>query len=409
MTRWWLRTFAIAGFLAVSCGSANPASKFSATPSAVSTTSIPTNYPPSAVSTTSIPTNYPPPTTASSARTQQCPAVQPAPQFQPSAPSSRNLALLTLRGNSSIIVRDITDLSHPTTVSTLGTIQQPQFVSATVLSYVDHHDGVSQDYLVRAPLAGSPTIPVAASCQSIIAITWSPDGSTVVYVTQNESGADVHQLSSSGDRVLGSIPAGGIGGCEAISSCAVANTLDYRLSYSPDGTSISLVVNMFSLVVFRVWSADGRLLRSSDSQRATMSAWSGTGLYFRDPAGVEVFRDGADSTFLPGVAWIKPNASPGGGQIVYAARDSAGWGHVFVVDTTTRQVRELKTARSQPVFLTSRYIWYQGERDCVPADQCGSQPPFHLLSGKTYIYDLQDGTETESIITGVADVWPHAA
>jgi hypothetical protein len=334
---------------------------------------------------------------------------QQTPQVPASAPSNGSLVLVSLHGNNSIIVRDITDITHPTTLSTLGTIQPPQFVSGTVLSYIDHHEGADQYNLVRTTLAGSPTIPVAQACQPIIGFAWSPDGSAVVYITQTDSGADVHQLSFGGDRVLGSMPAGGIGGCEAISSCAIANTLDYRLSYSPDGTSISVVVNLFSLVVFRVWSADGRLLRSSDSQRATMSAWSGTGLYFRDPAGVEVFRDGADSTFLPGVAWIRPNASPAGGQIVYTARDGGGWGHVYVVSTTTRQVRELKAARYGAVFLTSRYIWYQGERACVPADYCGSQPPFQPLSGKTYIYDLQDGTEMESIITNVLDVWPHAA
>ena len=61
------------------------------------------------------------------------------------------------------------------------------------------------------------------------------------------------------------------------------------------------------------------------------------------------------------------------------------------------------------MFLTSRYIWYEGERACVAADVCGSAPGGHPLNGKTYIYDLQTGTETESIITGVADVWPHAA
>jgi len=61
------------------------------------------------------------------------------------------------------------------------------------------------------------------------------------------------------------------------------------------------------------------------------------------------------------------------------------------------------------VFLTSRYIWYEGERACVAADVCGSAPGGHPLNGKTYIYDLQTGTETESIITGVADVWPQPA
>jgi hypothetical protein len=140
-----------------------------------------------------------------------------------------------------------------------------------------------------------------------------------------------------------------------------------------------------------------------------MSVWSGASLYFRDLKGVEVWRDGVVSPFLPGVAWIKPRASSAAGQIVYTARDSNGWGHIYVVDTTTGKVRELKSARTDAVFLTSRYIWYQGERACVASDVCGAPPPFHPLNGKTYIYDLQTGTETESVITSVSDVWPHPA
>ena len=122
-----------------------------------------------------------------------------------------------------------------------------------------------------------------------------------------------------------------------------------------------------------------------------------------------MWRDGALSSFLPGVAWIKPQASPAGGQIVYAARDSQGWAHTYVVDTASRAVREIKKARYGPVFLTSRYIWSAGERGCVATDACGATPPVHPLSGKTYIYDLQTGTETESVITSVSDAWPHAA
>jgi hypothetical protein len=49
-----------------------------------------------------------------------------------------------------------------------------------------------------------------------------------------------------------------------------------------------------------------------------------------------------------------------------------------------------------------------GERACVAADHCLAGYPA-IASEKTYIYDLQDGTEAESVITGVYDVWPHAA
>jgi hypothetical protein len=181
------------------------------------------------------------------------------------------------------------------------------------------------------------------------------------------------------------------------------------LLYSPDGTQISLVINSFGVSVFRLWSADGKLLKSNDSRAITMSAWSGKALYFRDDSGVSVWRDGSISTFLPGVAWIKPSASPAGGMLVYSVRDSDGWAHVQVVDIATGKTRELNRARTGAVFLTARFIWYGGERACVASDQCGPSPPIHPSSGKTYIFDLQDGTETESIITNVFDVWPHPA
>ena len=220
--------------------------------------------------------------------------------------------------------------------------------------------------------------------------------------------ATVHQLRDGRDQVLGTVPGGGFGGCSTIASCQIPNFLDSRLLYSPDGSLISFVMTGFGVSVFRLWSSDGKLLRSSDAPGPTFSEWSGTGLYFRD-GGVKVWRDGAVSSFLPRVSWVKPRASSAGGQIVYTARGIGGWSHIFLVDTTTRKVRELKSARTDAVFLTSRYIWYEGERACVAADVCGSAPGGHPPNGKTYIYDLQTGTESESIITSVSDVWPHPA
>jgi hypothetical protein len=288
------------------------------------------------------------------------------------------------------------------TVGTVDVSSRPKFVSASDVSYLDQNGN-----LVRSGFGGS-SVTIVAACASLF--DWNRDGTSLVYLSQTTSGIDaLHQITAGKDRVLGPMPAGGVGGCETIEGCAVAaNSTDFRLAYSPDGATISLVSSGFGKSVFRLLSSDGKSLRSSDELGATMSTWSGDGLYYRDAAGVHVWRAGVVSTFLPGVTWIGPNASPGGGKIAYVARDSRGWAHTYVVDTTTRIVRELKSARTQPVFLTSRYVWYQGERECVPADGCGPNPPFHPLSGKTYIYDLQGGTETESIITSVADVWPHA-
>jgi hypothetical protein len=320
------------------------------------------------------------------------------------APSNLCLALVTLRGSNAYVVRDITDISHPKTVSNLGAVSAPVFVSATELSYADDTG------LFRMPLSGSPkTLVVKPGGGG----DWSPDGKAVVFTTASSTDSytattTVHQFMGGHDQVLGSLPPGGAGDCQSIATCQIPNFLDFRLMYSPDGTQISLVTTGFGTSSFRVWGSEGTLLTSNDDKDTTMSAWSGPGLYFRDGKGVEVWRDGAVSSFLPGVMWIRPQGSPAGGQIVYTVRDSAGWGHIRLVDTATRKVRELKSARTDAVFLTSRYIWYRGERACTPAEQCGSHPATHPENGKTYIYDLQDGTETESIITGVADVWPHA-
>ena len=315
-----------------------------------------------------------------------------------SAPITRYLALVTLRGSNQLVVRDITDISHAFTVSKVGTTSAPVFISATELSYADGSG------LVRTPLAGSPATRVVSSTEGVLLFAWSPDGTTLAYVAGASNTSELHLVTAGQDRKVSSMPAI-LGGCET-QSCAYGS--DFRLSYSPDGRYISLMQS-FGGPNFRLWTSDGKLLDSNPPGSGyRMSAWSGSSLYFVDANGVAVWRDRVISSFLPRVSWIRPKASPSGGQIVYAAFDKSGWTHIYVVDTNTTKVRELKQARREPVFLTSRYVWYQGERACTAADVCDSSLPV-TASGKTYIYDLRDGIESESIITSAADVWPHGA
>jgi hypothetical protein len=321
-----------------------------------------------------------------------------------SPPPQAYLALVTLRGSSSYVVRDLTDINHPKTVSNLGAISAPVFVSGTEISYANDTG------LFRMPISGSPKTLVVQGGGG----DWNPDGTAVAYETASSTDSytgtiTVHQFSGGHDQVLGSTPPGGGGDCQSIANCSLPNWLDSRLVFSPDGTLISLVMDGFGMSVFRVWTSDGTLLTSNDSKGLTMSAWSGHSLYFDGSSGVEAWRDGVTSTFLAKAYWVKPSASPAGGEVVYTARDSSGWGRIRIVDTVTGKVRELKAARTDAVFLTARYIWYQGERACTAAKLCGPHPQTHPLSGKTYIYDLQTGTETESVITSVSDVWPHPA
>jgi hypothetical protein len=304
------------------------------------------------------------------------------------------------------VVRDVTDINHPFAVSTLNGIGVPRFASASDVSFTTDTE------LVRMPFSANPRTTVASLCLGSIGFAWSPDGTTAAYVTDDQSatGSTLHLVSGGQNRVVSSMPAFAWGtGCEG-PPCAYNS--DQRLLYSPDGAYISLV-QTWGGPALRVWTSGGNVLKSVDSNTrdasVTMSVWSGDALYFRDNGGVQRWRNGTQSVMLSGVAWIRPKASPAGGQIVYEQIE-LGAPDVLVLDTASGSVRLLAKLRSEPAFLTSRYIWYQGERPCVAGDgyPCGSGG-LTITSGKTYIYDLQTGTETESIITNVWDVWPHPA
>jgi hypothetical protein len=338
-----------------------------------------------------------------------CASHIPPSTFAASTPSDRTLALVKLSGSDQIVVRDITDINHPATVATLPDGRRPTFVNgAEIADY-------NQNGIMRMHFLGSPQAQVVNICPGGAAgWDWSLDGRSVTYLAALEDTTQArqtlrlewHLLSGGSDRVVGKAP-GWVLGIE----CGPGDVDDYRVAFSPDGKYLSLVENFCGGVDFQVRRIDGSLVSEINGTvglplAPTMGVWSGSTLYFRDAKGVEAWRDGTVTPFLPGVAWITPKASPAGGKITYAARGNDGLGHVYVVDTGTGKVVSLPNAgRVEPVFLSARYIWYAGEQLCSPPGSC--MGPGTLPTGKTYIYDLQAGTETESKITAVYDVWPH--
>ena len=234
---------------------------------------------------------------------------------------------------------------------------------------------------------------------AIGAFAWTPDRATLAYLGPTNT---VHELDASGDRIVATLPPVPGVGCEQ--QCAGQDTWDISLLYSPDGSQLSLSESVVRYE-FWVWTADGRVLEQNDTQVRSMSVWAGNGLFFNAPGGVAVWRNRTITPFLPGIVWIRPKASPDGTEIVYGTRDSLGWVHSAIAEVSTGKTFELAKGRSEPVYLTSRYIWYAGNRACLPADNCAAFPT--TASGTTYIYDLLEHTEAASIITGVADVWPH--
>src|SRR6185312_5330187 len=242
----------------------------------------------------------PPPTVTGGASPSGVPtpsAAAASPTVSP-APAGRLLALVTLKGSDQLVVRDITDITHPTTVAKLPSLTAPQFINASEISYIDYEHGT----IVRMPLSGSPKTVVAQSGQLAGYVAWSPDGATVIYTTYNADSTvmQLHQVRAGQDRVLASMPAVPGVGCESVASCPT-DVWDSRLLYSRDGGFISFV-NSIVKPTFRLWSSDGAILKSTDSGLESMSVWSGSTLYFRDAHGVEAWHNGVISPFLPGVA-----------------------------------------------------------------------------------------------------------
>lgn len=336
----------------------------------------------------------------------------PPPDFIASPNPQRNLVLARLRGSDQIVVRDVTDINHPATLATpdlFGASSFPSFASGSGISYVN-----GSRELVWTPLNGSPQLVVAGTCgaPTIQAFGWSPDGQSFTYLVDPGFGASPsdfqwHLVSRSADRVIGNAPIWCYCGGNP------SDDLSLQVGFSPNGQLASLVEHVTRSTDLQVRRFDGTSvgseIRGDGSQNAvTWGVWSGIDLFFRDSQGVERWREGAIKAFLPGVAWFHPWASPGGGQIAYAVRGTDGFTHVNVVDTATGTTRQLSSQpRTEPYFLTSRYVWYKGERLCRPGDLgiCRNT----TTTGSTYIYDLQTGAEFDSIITDIMEVWPHGA
>jgi hypothetical protein len=353
---------------------------------------------------------------ASGARlASDCPAPPLPLSFPASTASTRNLVIARLQGSDQTVIRDVTDIDHPATVAILDVAgwggdgwDSPSFVSPSTISHVgDAHR------LMRSPVTGSGAQVLLTVCgsASIVAFSWSPDGQSFTYVLEpaDESAHifEWHLVSLGVDRLIGLAPAW----------CHCGNgseDVSLDVGFSPDGRLVSLVDSFSNGTNLQIRSLAGSLvgaeIRGDPSQQnpVTMGVWSGTDLFFRDMKGVEKWRGGAIVQFLPGVSWLHPRASPAGGQIVYAVRGGDGLAHINLVDTASGLSRQLSSQpRTLPMFLNARYIWYRGERLCA-----SNEPGMCIkttLTGKTYIYDLQTGTEWESIITDIADVWPHGA
>jgi hypothetical protein len=324
-------------------------------------------------------------------------------------PSGSQLALVTLRGGSGIVVRDVTDVGHPVSRCSISGGSYLRFVNGTHISYIvmASSDLGAPGALYLVDLQTQTTSLVRAWGYGGFlswVYAWSPDGQALTYLSSDSTGLAWHLLSASGDRTLSSLG--------TVVARGGKPDDDAMVAFSADGQYVAVEETFTAggqappLQVIRV--ADRKLVYSQTN--ATMAAWSAAGLrfYFLTNQVVQSWEpSGQIRTLAAGVPWIHPWPSADGTHIAFSTLDPQGNHKVAVIDVTvgagTTNVLSAEP-RVGASFITPALVWYAGESLCTATAPCGLGGP--SLTGVTYISDLV-GVETESIDAAFYDSWPH--
>jgi hypothetical protein len=317
-------------------------------------------------------------------------------------------ALVVMKGSPSIVLADVTDATHPKTLCTLSGAWTPQLVTQRMVSWsaTENPAQTGESMLLTLDMF-SNTITVVAKWQGGMfldgLLAWSPDESSIAYVTSDANAVNLHLLSGGGDRsvaTLGAVPGRGVN----------PDQDDAFLGFSADGMYFALVQTFTSsgaqLQIRR--TKDGTLAYSQPA--GTMATWSTTGskLYFREPNLSTIHQwdpsTGVSTLFGLQQAWIRPSTDAGDDNVAYTVRDTTGDPHVWIYGHDGRSGGELGNIRSTQGFLNASAVFLVEEQSCNP--NCGPGPATQP-DGKTFTYDLGTQSETASNIQTLFGAWPR--
>src|SRR5207244_8254373 len=143
-------------------------------------------------------------------------------------PAGDNMAIGTVTGDPTVVVRDIQDPANARNLCTFDTsVLAPQFISASAVAYE-----TADNQIIGAQLAGGPTRILATYGAGVIGsgqYAISPDGRSVTYLDGNTW----RLAGPTGNKVLSTLPAVPGRGVNPDED-------DSFLSFSPDGLYVAL-------------------------------------------------------------------------------------------------------------------------------------------------------------------------
>jgi hypothetical protein len=235
----------------------------------------------------------------------------------------------------------------------------------------------------------------------------APGLDQIAWESSNTVGAEtaerkVHLTTAAGDQVVAALPSitgGRCGGPDDSQKAAYTHSgadlyvLD-QVNYSQN---VLLVLEGTKQVLSVAPPPGGAWPLGGHPAMAVWSPVSET-LFYRQDRDIWKWTPGSDpQRYLPGVAWLYPTITPDGGHLAYAV-PAPNHGHdVYLVDLAHDGSPQLiGKARNLPVFLNSSQLWFKSEAQTG----CLSQAATPL------VYDINDGSESPSIIDWVRNVWP---
>jgi TolB protein len=172
---------------------------------------------------------------------------------------------------------------------------------------------------------------------------WSPDGSTLAYVSYRSGTPDVYlaqvragqSLNLTGSRGQSFAPAWSPDGRRVAYASSRSGDMEIWIA-NADGTDHRNVSNNRAADTAPTWSPNGREIAFTSNRGGTPQLW------LMDADGLNVRRLTRVGSWSDGAVWSPSRINS---EIAYSSRLEAGTFEVAVIDLETRQVRQLTTGR----------------------------------------------------------------
>jgi hypothetical protein len=302
--------------------------------------------------------------------------------------------------NGSTALRDYANVNHPVTACTFGfNPYELSLVDARHVIVPGHASGLAA--LVTLPEVRPFWFRLPSERGTLLAV--APDLQSVAWINPNIplDTDEIHIVSAAGDSMVTSVPNPHSGRCGSPDDSNMAgytrSASDLFVLDQPAPPWNSLVVLQGKQVALRVAPAD----RWATGAQPAMALWSPTSetLYYRKDGSVWRWTPAGGSVqFLPNVNWYYPTISADGHYLAYAVPESSGVHDVYLMDLSSGAApRKIgKGNRTLPAFLNATQLWYKSEQ-LGPCGPGGNQP---------LVYDVNDGSESPSVIDMPISVWP---